>query len=205
MTQAAVAVRNIVARSGFANPIGLDISTDDEDAVYVYADDELLSPGTDYVITSLDPISVTIVGADDVDNYVGYENFTIAFYPTFAQTHDLSGGGRLGVPFEQALGDRMNRMLELPPYIEGPVTTDTPLDGQVPEWDEDNQRFTWVESPAQSGDFAAAAAASAAAAAASEAATLAAESAAATSETNAAASETAAAASAGRACLMGYP
>lgn len=181
MTQAVVQVRNIVARSGFANPLTLEVLVTDEDYLKVYADTTLLDNGPDYEITGIgDPngVSIEIIGAEDVDNYVGTINFVAVYEPPLDQQASLSAGGVLGRSFEsgldqqnrrlQALGDQVKRSLKVNVNIDGDIVLD-PVDGQIPVWNEDTQQFDFEESVPSTQAVAAAAeaAASAAAAAAS--------------------------------------
>lgn len=213
MTQAVVQVRNIVARSGFANPLTLEVLVTDEDYLKVYADTTLLDNGPDYTITGIgDPngISIEIIGAEDVDEYVGVITFTALYDPPLDQQGSLAAGGVLGRAFEsaldqqnrrlQALGDRVERSLKVNVNIDGDIVLD-PVDGLVPMWDEDTQQFLFVETPSSAAAEAAAAAAAASAAAAaidageaaaSAAAAALAETAAELAETNAETAEVAA-------------
>jgi hypothetical protein len=205
MTQAVVQVRNIVARSGFANPLTLGVLVSDEDYVKVYADTTLLDNGPDYEITGIgDPngISIEIIGAEDVDNYVGVLTFTALYDPPYDQQSDLSAGGVLGRGFEtgldqqnrrmQALADKVSRALRLTPNMD--------VDGELPwpptdafalVWDDALQRVVWAD-PTGSSVYADAAAASAAEAAAEAAEALAAAAAAAASAGDAAGAQAAA-------------
>jgi hypothetical protein len=180
MTQAVVQVRNIVARSGFANPLTLEVLVTDEDYLKVYADTTLLDNGADYAITGIgDPngVSIEIIGAEDVDEYVGVITFTALYDPPLDQQGSLAAGGVLGRSFESALdqqnrrlqatNDKVGRSIRLPPNMD--------VDGELPwpptdeyalMWDEDLQQVVWAD-PSGTGVYAAAAAASAAEAAAS--------------------------------------
>ena len=114
MTQAAVEVRNIVSRSGFANPLTLSVLVSAETYVKVYADEVLLVQGDDYTITGIgdpDGVEIEIIGAEDVNNYVGYVTFTAVYDPPLDQQGDLSAGGVLGRSFESAL-DQQNRLIQ---------------------------------------------------------------------------------------------
>jgi len=227
MTQAVAQVRNVVARSGFANPLTLAVLVSSIDYLKVYADEELLQEGVDYSVTGIGAssgVEIEIIGAEDVGNYVGYVTFTALFDPDLDQPADLSAGGSFGQPYEtavdqqnrrlQALGDRVTRSLKMPVYVEGDIVLPPPTDGYVPSWDETTQEFIWVESPASSAASAAAAAASAATAAANaasaaaaagdaSAAQLAAEAAQLASEAAQLAAEAAAAAAANKLPLAG--
>lgn len=158
MTQAVAQVRNIVARSGFANPLTLGVPVSTASYVKVYADDTLLVSGSDYIITGIgDPngVDIEIIGAEDVDNYVGTEAFTALFDPPLDQQGDLSAGGVLGRSFEsaldqqnrrlQAVADRVARAPKVPPQIEGEIELPwPPVDGYVLAWDDDEQNFVWA-------------------------------------------------------------
>lgn len=157
MTQAVVQVRNIVARSGFANPLTLEVLVTDEDYLKVYADTTLLDNGPDYEITGIgDPngVSIEIIGAEDVDNYVGVISFVAVYEPPLDQQSDLSAGGVLGRNYEsgldqqnrrlQALGDRVLRSIKMPATVDGDIVLDEPVDQWGLVWDDDTQAFIWA-------------------------------------------------------------
>lgn len=184
MTQAVAQVRNVVQRSGFANPLTLGVLVTVASYVKVYADDELLVDGADYSLTGVgdtNGVEIEIIGADDPDNYVGYETFTALYDPPLDQQVDLSSGGRLGVAYEagldqnnrrlQALADPVSRSLRLPPNmdVDGELPW-PPVDGYNLVWDEDLQQMVWADGVIGAAADAAAAAASAATAAAEAAA-----------------------------------
>lgn len=134
MTQAVAQVRNIVARSGFANPLTLGVLVSDADYAKVYADDAQLTNGVDYIVIGIGDVNgveIEIIGADNADNYVGVETFTALYDPPLDQQADISAGGVLGRAFEsgldqqnrrmQALGDRVDRSLKLPISIDGDI------------------------------------------------------------------------------------
>jgi hypothetical protein len=165
MTQAVVQVRNIVARSGFANPLTLEVLVTDEDYLKVYADTTLLDNGPDYEITGIgDPngVSIEIIGAEDVDNYVGVITFTALYDPPLDQQGSLAAGGVLGRSFEsaldqqnrrlQALADEVLRSLKLPPNMESDTVAPwPPTNGSVLTYDDVTDAFLW-EVPAAQGE-----------------------------------------------------
>jgi hypothetical protein len=182
MTQAAVETRVVVARSGFANPIALGVIVTDDSYVKVYADNTLLAEGADYEITGIgdtEGIEVEIIGAEDVDNYVGTETFTVMFDPPLDQNTSLAAGGVLGRQFEsgldqlnqrmQALGDKVSRSLRLSPNMEidGELPW-PPGDGETPIYDADSDTVIWGGPAGVAAAAAAAAAASAVSAAMAE-------------------------------------
>lgn len=158
MTQAVAQVRNVVARSGFANPLTLGVLVTDVSYLEVFADDDLLSEGTDYVVTGIGDVfgvSIEIIGAEDVDEYVGVETFTALFTPPISQDADLGAGGPFGQAFENAVdaivrrilavNDRTVRAIKVPPNVEGDMELTWPfLDDGVPAWDADSETFVWV-------------------------------------------------------------
>lgn len=157
MTQAVVAVRNIVARSGFANPLTLGVLVTDEDYLKVYADTTLLDNGTDYTITGIgDPngVEIEIIGAEDVDNYVGVISFVALYDPPLDQQTDLSAGGVLGRSYEsgldqqnrrlQSIGDRVLRSIKMPVTVDGDMVLDEPVDQWGLVWDDVTQRLIWA-------------------------------------------------------------
>jgi hypothetical protein len=157
MTQAVVQVRNIVARSGFANPLTLEVLVTDEDYLKVYADTTLLDNGPDYEITGIgDPngVSIEIIGAEDVDNYVGVISFVAVYEPPLDQQASLSAGGVLGRSFEsgldqqnrrlQSIGDRVLRSIKMPVTVDGDIVLDEPVDQWGLVWDDDTQAFIWA-------------------------------------------------------------
>jgi hypothetical protein len=157
MTQAVVQVRNIVARSGFANPLTLEVLVTDEDYLKVYADTTLLDNGPDYEITGIgDPngVSIEIIGAEDVDNYVGTISFVAVYEPPLDQQTDLSAGGVLGRNYEsgldqqnrrlQSIGDRVLRSIKMPVTVDGDIVLDEPVDQWGLVWDDDTQRLIWA-------------------------------------------------------------
>lgn len=159
MTQAVAQVRNTVSRSGFVNPLTLGVLVTDASYVKVYADTTLLSNGPDYSIAAAsigDPAGpvITIIGADNVNNYVGTLTFTALFDPPLDQQTDLSPGGVLGRSFEsgldnqnrrlQAVADDVTRALKLPVNVTGDIVLPPPVDGAYPTWDADTQAFIWA-------------------------------------------------------------
>ena len=149
MTQAVAQVRNSVARTGFANPLTLGVLVEDVDQLKVYADDVELQVGVDYVVAAIgdeDGVEIEIIGAEDVNEYVGIESFTALFDPNFDQLTDLSLGGGMGRPFEtaldqqnrrlQALASRVDRALKVPVDIEGDQVVN-PVPGYALGFDED--------------------------------------------------------------------
>ena len=141
---------------GFANPINLECNVEDETHVSIYGDDELLNEGAEYSVSGVGSpsgVSITIIGADDPDNYLGYESFTALYNPPLDQLASLSSGGGLGRPYElaldqqnrrlQSIGDRTLRAIKMPVFIEGDVVLPTPVDGYTLVWDEDAQAFYW--------------------------------------------------------------
>ena len=132
MTQAVVAVRNIVDRSGFTNPLPLAVYVSAESYVKVYADDELLVLGDDYTITGIgdtNGIEIEIIGADDVGNYVGYTSFTALFDPPLDQQTDLSSGGVLGRSYETGLDQANRRLQALANRVERSIKVNVATDG----------------------------------------------------------------------------
>jgi hypothetical protein len=157
MTQAVVQVRNIVARSGFANPLTLEVLVTDEDYLKVYADTTLLDNGPDYAITGIgDPngVSIEIIGAEDVGNYVGVITFTALYDPPLDQQGSLAAGGVLGRAFEsaldqqnrrlQSLGDRVDRAIKMPVNVDGDTVVGEPVDQWGLVWDDDAGGFIWA-------------------------------------------------------------
>jgi hypothetical protein len=157
MTQTVAQVRQVVLRSGFSNPLTLGVLVADADYVEVYADEELLTIGSDYTIDDIgDPngVNITIIGAEDIDNYIGYETFTAVYRPPLDQQADFSLGGGLARPYEvaldqqnrrlQSLGDRVLRSIKMPVFIEGDIVLPPPVDGFTIAWDEDAGAFVWV-------------------------------------------------------------
>jgi len=149
MTQAVAQVRNSVARTGFANPLTLGVLVEDVDQLKVYADSVELQVGVDYSVTGIgdeDGVEIEIIGAEDVNEYVGIESFTALFDPNFDQLTDLSLGGGMGRPFEtaldqqnrrlQALASRVDRALKVPVDIEGDQVVN-PVPGYALGFDED--------------------------------------------------------------------
>jgi len=127
MTQPVKQTRHAVARSGFSNPLTLEIQVDDAAFVKVYADDALLSLGSDYTIDGLgsaDGIEITIINGEDTEFFPDTETFAALFLPIYEQGADLSAGGTFGRAFENAidalarqilsLDDRLRRSLTLP-------------------------------------------------------------------------------------------
>ncbi len=158
MTQAVAQVRHVVDRTGFTNPLLLNVLVTDVDYLQVYADDELLSEGAEYSVSGIGSpfgVSITIIGADDPDNYLGYESFTALYNPPLDQLASLSSGGGLGRPYElaldqqnrrlQSIGDRTLRAIKMPVNVEGDIVLPTPVDGYTIVWDADTQSFYWQE------------------------------------------------------------
>lgn len=149
MTQAVAQVRNSVARTGFANPLTLGVLVEDVDQLKVYADSVELQVGVDYSVEGIgdaNGVEIEIIGAEDVNEFVGIESFTALFDPNFDQLTDLSLGGGMGRPFEtaldqqnrrlQALASRVDRALKVPVDIEGDQVV-TPVAGYALGFDED--------------------------------------------------------------------
>jgi len=114
MTQQAAEIRHVVDRTGFANPLTLGVLVEDVDYLKVYADLELLQVGVDYTVTGIgdaNGVSIEIIGGEDVDEYVGVEEFTALYDPVLQQGADFSLGGNFGRAFESAL-DAQNRQLQ---------------------------------------------------------------------------------------------
>lgn len=157
MTQAVAQVRHVVDRTGFTNPLLLNVLVTDVDYLQVYADDDLLNEGSEYTVTGIGSpfgVEITIIGADDPDNYLGYESFTALYDPPLDQLANLSSGGGLGRPYElaldqqnrrmQSLGDRTLRAIKMPVNVEGDIVLPTPVDGYTIIWDEDTQQWVWA-------------------------------------------------------------
>lgn len=179
MTQPVAQVRNVVSRTGYANPLPLVVPVSDVTYVRVFADDEELVRGVDYTVSGVGAqagVEITIIGADDPNNYTGYSTFTALFDPPLDQQADLSAGGNFGRPFEtamdqqnrrlQAVGDRADRALKAPVNSGADMTLPPmPPDGEwTPAWDADNGEWYWTETPESAAGYAAQAAASALAA-----------------------------------------
>lgn len=156
MTQSTAEIRHVVARTGFANPLTLGVLVEDPDYLKVYADDELLQVGVDYTVVGIgdaNGVSITIIGAEDINEYVGYESFTALYDPVLQQGADLSLGGNFGRAFEsaldfqnrqiQAVDDRVDRALKMPPNIDGDMVLGQPVDGAVAAWDADTNQIVW--------------------------------------------------------------
>lgn len=140
MVQPVAQPRHAVQRSGFANPLTLDIKVTNQSFVHVYADDDLLTLGVDYTIDGLgDPngIEITIIDVDDPGAYPDTLTFAAVFMPLVEQNADLSAGGRFGIAFEEAIDaivrqslsfdDRLRRSLILPPTYSGTEQVQFPL------------------------------------------------------------------------------
>lgn len=114
MTQPTAQIRHVVSRTGFSNPLTLGVLVEDVDYLKVYADVDLLQLGVDYTVLGVgDPggVSITIIGAEDPNEYVGVETFTALYDPVLQQGADLALGGAFGRAFESAL-DAQNRQLQ---------------------------------------------------------------------------------------------
>lgn len=114
MTQPTAQIRHVVSRTGFSNPLTLGVLVEDIDYLKVYADVDLLQIGVDYTVLGIgDPggVSITIIGAEDPNEYVGVETFTALYDPVLQQGADLALGGAFGRAFESAL-DAQNRQLQ---------------------------------------------------------------------------------------------
>jgi hypothetical protein len=129
----------------------------DEDYLKVYADTTLLDNGPDYEITGIgDPngVSIEIIGAEDVDNYVGTISFVAVYEPPLDQQTDLSAGGVLGRNYEsgldqqnrrmQSMGDRVLRAIKMPVTVDGDMVLDDPVDQWGLVWDDDAGGFIWA-------------------------------------------------------------
>lgn len=157
MTQTVAEIRHTVARTGFANPLTLGVLVEDVDYLLVYADDVELQEGVDYSVLGIgdpDGVEITIIGGEDIDEWVGVETFTVLFDPPLSQGAALALGGGIGRPFEaaldqqnrqtQAIADRVDRAIKMPVFYEGDITLPAPIDSGVMQWDEDTQRFVWA-------------------------------------------------------------
>lgn len=157
MTQSTAEIRHVVARTGFANPLTLGVLIEDADYLKVYADLELLQVGVDYTVTGIgdaNGVSVEIIGAEDVDEYVGYETFTALYDPVLQQGADLSLGGNFGRAFEsaldsqnrqlQAVAERVKRSLKMSVEVGGDIVLPPPVDGWGLVWDADTEAFVWA-------------------------------------------------------------
>lgn len=153
MTQAVAQVRHVVDRTGFTNPLTLNVVVTDVDYLEVYADDELLTQGSEYTVDGIGSpfgVEITIIGADDPDNYLGYESFTALFTPPLDQLASLSSGGGLGRPYElaldqqnrrmQSLGDRTLRALKVPVNVEGDIVVPR-VPAAAIVWNDDGDGF----------------------------------------------------------------
>lgn len=150
MTQQAVQIRNVVSRSGFANPLTLGVLVEDTDYLRVYADDLELQVGVDYSVLGIgdaNGVSIEIIGAEDANEYVGVETFTALYDPVLQQGSDLSLGGSFGRSFEAALDAQSrqlqavaDKMLRIPPGA--PTDMVVPrLPGAVIVWNDDGDGF----------------------------------------------------------------
>lgn len=150
MTQIVAQIRNVVARTGFANPLTLGVLVEDTSQLRVFADNVELQIGDDYVVGGIgdpDGIEITIIGAEDVNEYVGFETFTALYDPPLSQGSDLSAGGNFGRAFEtaldqqnrrlQALADRVERSLKVGISASSDGTEVTPVPGYGLGWDDD--------------------------------------------------------------------
>ena len=162
MTEAVVDQRNTVLAEGFANPLNLPANAEAESHVKVYGDDELLTLGDDYTLDgvgdtgNLDEIDGVDVTIDqtilDADLY---ETFTVEHDPPLDQDAALSGGGRIGAPYEaaldaiarrlQVLGAKIGRALRLPTDLSEDdisVVLPHPVAGMALKWNSTGTALT---------------------------------------------------------------
>ena len=216
MTETAVAQRNTVSASGFANPLNLPANAEANSHVKVYGDDTLLTLGVDYTLEGvgdtgnldeIDGVDVTIE-QDTLDADL-YDTFTVEHDPPLEQDSSLSSGGTLGRVYEggldalarrlQAVGSKVDRRVALPVDVDADPVLPVPDPGKALVWNEAGDGFANSLSNPDSDDlvdasaFADAAAASAAEADASADAAAASAAAALVSEQASAASAQAAA------------
>jgi hypothetical protein len=139
MTETVVAHRNTVYVDGFANPLTLPANAEAASHIKVYADDQLLTQGTDYNLDGvgdvgdLDEIVGVEATIEDVPAWAAYETFTIIHEPPLDQDYALGTG--FAAVFERALdavvrrlqsvGSLLARALHLPPGVTG-VSTQLP-------------------------------------------------------------------------------
>lgn len=163
MTQSTAEIRHVVARTGFANPLTLGVLVEDPDYLKVYADLELLQVGVDYTVTGIgdaNGVSIEIIGAEDINEYVGYESFTALYDPVLQQGADLSLGGSFGRAFESAL-DSQNRQLQavadrtlrIPPDAPAGLTVPR-LAGAAIVWNDDGDGFVALPVETEDGTIA---------------------------------------------------
>ena len=203
MTVSEKSQRKRIAATGFANPLTHDVYLESSAHLKVYADDTLLSLGSDYTVSETlneagYEVDIVIPTPGLEPSWWGPDYFILSVEPPIEQASDVSLGGNFGARFEIALDGLARRVQHLADRtfraLKMPRTTSTadeyevpaPVAGKVIGW---NATADGMELYDNLDSVAADAAASAAAADASA-------DAAAVSETNAAASAGSAAASA---------
>jgi hypothetical protein len=133
MTLAALASRRIISGSGWSNPLSFpDLYIESASHVEVWADDELLSLGTDYTVAGVqddDGFEVTIT-----DTTRAPTNFILDHRPPLTQNTDLSGGGVFGMSYMAGLDAIMRRVQSLEDRVERSVKVSlaTPVGSEAP-------------------------------------------------------------------------
>lgn len=133
MTVAATAARKVISGSGWSNPLEFaDLYIESSSHIKVWADDELLSLGTDYTVAGVqdtDGFEVTIV-----DTEMAPDNFIIEHVPPMTQGADLSGGGVFGLAYMAALDAIVRRMQSLEDRVNRSLkaSRSTALDAEEP-------------------------------------------------------------------------
>lgn len=147
MTVAATAARKVISGSGWSNPLEFaDLYIESSSHIKVWADDELLSLGTDYTVAGVqdtDGFEVTIV-----DTEMAPDNFIIEHVPPMTQGADLSGGGVFGLAYMAALDAIVRRMQSLEDRVNRSMkaSRSTALDAEEPALPdpEDGKFLRWA-------------------------------------------------------------
>ena len=150
MTISEQAQRNVVAVSGFANPLPLsNVYVEDADHLAVFADTTALTYGVDYTVSNLQDGNGPEVTITSPESFAGSDYFVVMHTPPLDQGADLSVGGQFGLVYEVALDAIMRRVQVLQeriartatlPVNADPATAITilgPDEGKVLLWDED--------------------------------------------------------------------
>jgi len=144
MTVAEKPARKIVSGSGWSNPLTFDIYIESSSHVQVWADDTLLSLGTDYTVSGVGDVagfSVTIT-----DTSRAPDRFILLHVPPLTQGVNLSGGGVFGSSYMAGLDAIVRRMQALSDKIDRAIklSVGTPVGSAAPTVEPLDEGEFWV-------------------------------------------------------------
>lgn len=141
MTVSEKSQRKRIAATGFANPLTHDVYLESSAHLKVYADDTLLSLGSDYTVSETlneagYEVDIVIPTPGLEPSWWGPDYFILSVEPPIEQASDVSLGGNFGARFETALDGLTRRVQHLADRtlraLKMPRTTSTAVEYEVP-------------------------------------------------------------------------